>query len=84
MELNENKVKYLLNGQNLNKLNDESFDKIMNVAMTQVCDKSDVEGNYRDKNASYFVLPPVVLYHLSLYHFLRINLIYDLIYKEHI
>lgn len=44
MELTESKVKCLVNGQNLNKLNDETFNEIMRIAESHVCGKIKTEG----------------------------------------
>ena len=44
MELTESKVKCLLNVQNLNKLDNETFDQIMEIVLTHTYGKSDAEG----------------------------------------
>ncbi|OXU28413.1 hypothetical protein TSAR_011333 [Trichomalopsis sarcophagae] len=44
MELPESKVKCLVNGQNLNKLNDETFNEILRLAASHVCGKTDTEA----------------------------------------
>ncbi|XP_016837723.1 COMM domain-containing protein 3 isoform X2 [Nasonia vitripennis] len=43
MELPESKVKCLVNGQNLNKLDDETFNEILRLAESHVCGKTDTE-----------------------------------------
>jgi hypothetical protein len=50
MELTEDKVKSLLDGQNLNKLNDDIFDQLINIAVSHACGKFDGTGMQLDFN----------------------------------
>lgn len=44
MELTESKVKSLLNEQVINELDCDTFNQILNTAVTQACGKSDTTG----------------------------------------
>ncbi|KAJ8680354.1 hypothetical protein QAD02_016141 [Eretmocerus hayati] len=44
MELTEDRVKCLLNGKNLNKLDEQTFDKILQVAVSRACGKPNAEA----------------------------------------
>lgn len=44
MELTESKIKCLINEENLSKINEETLDEILKIALSHVYGKTDTEG----------------------------------------